>query len=357
MPIQKFGDIYARKDSPFLWIWYYDACDKRRHESTQTQDRALAMKILRSRVAEYSQLRGGVKEISDMPYAGFGEQYLRHCGARFSSETIKSYKTTIDEFQRFLDKEGLSRLSDIDKALIDRFITYRRMDRNNKSTTCNNYLKNLHAQGEYAKKQNLTKDNWLPERYEKVPVNDAKEKKALSKDEYQSIMKEIKKRYPFYYPIFYAYIHTGLRFTELIKQEWKDTYLDQGFLRVTKPKGKKNVENDNISLHEGVIEILKKLEGRNAQYVFVDEKKNPFSQRTRKFIRRLQKIANDLGIKDVNLHTTRHTFCSQLIAMGGSLSDVQAAMRHSEARTTQKYIHKYNPQFNKTISKLRGLDR
>ena len=352
MPIQKFGDVYKRVDSPFLWIWYYNAANKRKCESTQTQDRALAMKILRSRITEFSELRSGVKEVSDMPYSDFGELYLKHCKARFTQETIRSYNTHIKVFQRFLASEGLSRLSDIDKALMDRFITDRRC-KGNKANTCNSYLKNLHAQFEFAKEQRLISENPLPAKYEKVPVTDAKEKKALSKEEYQRIMAVIKKRYPFYYPIFYVYFHTGLRFTELIKQEWKDTFLDEGFMRVTKPKGKKRTENDAISLHSGVIEVIRKLKGRHAQFVFVNERKELFSQRTRKFIRRLQKVANELEIKDVNLHTTRHTFGSQLIDSGATLAEVQSALRHSDVRATQAYIHSFKPSVNRAIDRLR----
>ncbi len=351
MPIQKFGEPYRRKDSPYWWIWYYDTLGKRRHESTQTQDRALAMKILRSRIAEYSQLKSGVKETSDMPYAAFGEDYLKYVKARYTAETFKSYQTHVRVFGEYLLKMGLSKLSDIDYGLIQRFITERR-NGGNKANTCNSYLKNLHAQFQYAVIQKLMPQNIMPNKYEKVPVTDSKEPKALTEIEYKSIMSRIKTDFPYYYPIFYVYFHTGLRFTELITQEWKDIYLDDKYFRVTRPKGKKkNVGSDTVDLSDSVIKIFKAFKGKHKTLVFVDENNEPFSIRTRKLIRRIQKIAKELGIEGVNLHTTRHTFGSHCIDAGATLEETQRALRHREIRTTQSYVHRVNPAH----SRLTGI--
>ena len=356
MPTKKFGEVYKRKDSPYLWIWYYNSTGRRCHESAQTTDKKVARQILQSRIAEYEGLRHGIKTISDMPYDSFGELLLKYYRARYGYETVKSHTSAVNEFQKFLNIEGLSRLSDIDKAVIDRFITYKRTTQHNRANTCNNYLKNLHRQFEFAIENKLMIENPLPPKYEKVPVTDAKEKKALSKEEYQQVMGAIKARYPFYYPVFYIYFHTGLRFSELINQRWKDILWEHSVLRVTKPKGKKSAENDIVSLHPGVIKALKSLP-QAGDYVFTDEDGTPFTSRTRKFIRRLQNVANKLGIKGCVLHTTRHTFCSQLFDIGLTLPEVQAQMRHRELRTTQTYAHMFRPQLNKKMNRLQRLDR
>lgn len=349
--MREFGKVYQRKDSPFLWIWYYDATGKRKHESTQTQVRSVAMGILRSRIAEYSQLKSGVKEISDMPYVAFGEEYLKHIKARYTSETYKSYQTTVRVFGEYLIGNGFLRLSDIDYGLIQRFITDRR-SKGNKANTCNNYLKNLHAQFEWAIEQKLLPQNLMPHKYKKIPVTDSTEPKALSVSEYKDVMKRIRSDYPFYYPMFYVYFHTGLRFSELISQEWKDIFLDKGYLRVTRPKGKKYANEDPVDLDVTAIKIIEGLQGRHKTYVFVDEHKKPYSFRTRKFIRRIQKIAKELGIEGVNLHTTRHTFASHYLDAGASLVETQRALRHRDIRTTQTYAHKVNPARSRLTSIL-----
>ena len=352
------GEVYLRKDrkGPFYWMKYYDAAGKRRRQSTGTTDKKLAEKILIGRIKEFDSLRNGIKHSSDMPYSVFGNEYIAHCKARYPFETVKSYTSAINEFNKYLNCIGISKISEISTPLINRYIEHRRVSIGNKTNTCNNHLKNLHAQLQFAISEKLLTEN-PADKVKKLEVNDMEEKKALSKDEYQAIMQEIKQRYPFYYPIFYVYFHTGLRFTELVKQKWDDILWEQSVLRVTKPKGKKRVENDYISLHQGVIKVLKSLPKRNPIYVFTDEKGNQFGPRTRKFIRRLQTIAEELKIKNVNLHTTRHTFCSQLFAIGLTLPEVQAQMRHTEISTTQKYSHIFRPQMNKKMEKLRMLDK
>jgi integrase len=357
MPIQKFGKVYKRKDSPFWWIWYYDATGKRRHESTQTKDKDLAWKILRSRISEFEGLRSGVKAISDMPYSAFGDMFLKHYKARYGFETVKSHRSVVNVFQKFIDGEGLSQFSEVaDRGVVNRFITYRREVRRSKTNTCNNSLKCLHKQFEFAIEQKLLRENPL-RKYKKIPVTDAEEKKALNKDEYQRFMKIVRKGYPFYYPIYYTFFHTGLRFTELISQRWDDTFLEEGYLRVTRPKGKKSPDKPPVAFHDGVVGVLKQLP-RTSEYVFLDEHGKPFVARTRKFIRRLKKIlakAEITTIKDI--HGLRHTYCSQLFDAGFSPTEVQAQMRHTELRTTQRYGHIFRPQLNRKVSRLQRLDR
>jgi len=77
MPTKKFGEIYSRPDSPYLWIWYYDAIGARKHESAKTDDKKLAREILQSRITEFHRLREGIKTKTDMPYKHFSEDRSR----------------------------------------------------------------------------------------------------------------------------------------------------------------------------------------------------------------------------------------------------------------------------------------
>jgi Site-specific recombinase XerD len=309
------------------------------------------MAILRRRIAEYSQLRSGDKQVSDMPYSVFGAEYLNHIKARWTAETLKSYQTTIRVFGDYLVSNCCSKLSDINYGLIQRFITDRR-NGGNKANTCNNYLKNLHAQFVWALEQKLMAENPMPYKYKKIPVTDSRESISLTEEQYQKVMIRIKDEHPYYFPMFYIYFSTGLRFTELIMQEWKDIFFDSGYLVVTRPKGKRrNVNADIIPLNDTAIKMIRQFQGRHKTIVFVDKNGTPFSTRTRKFIRRIQKIAEELGIEGVNLHTTRHTFGSQLIDAGASLEETRGALRHRDIRTTQSYIHKVSPSQSK-LTKL-----
>jgi len=357
--LRGLGDIYLRKDgkSPFYWVKYYDARGKRRRESTGTTDKKLAQQILKRRILEFDGLRSGVKQNSDMPYEVFSEDFLKYYRARYGFETVKSHTSVVNEFKKFLDMIGIGKLSDITPGIINKYITYRRDAIKNKANTCNNHLKNLYTQFQYAISNKLLFEN-PAKGIKKIELNDVEEKEALTKDEYQRFMKTCKKEYPFYYPIFYVFFHTGLRFSELINQKWCDIDLENKILRVTKPKGKKKESNDYISIHTGVVDILSSLR-HSCEYVFTDEKGSPFGPRTRKFIRRLKDILIKAKIsKKCNLHTTRHTYCSQLFNEAGlSSAEVQRQMRHTELRTTNSYAHIFRPELNRKIERLKKLDK
>lgn len=355
MPTRKFGDVYKRTDSSFLWIWYYDASGKRKHESTQTTDKNVAREILRSRITEFDQLRHGMKPVSDMPYEHFSEEFLRHYKARYPYETYKSHKSAVNIFTEFLESADITRLAEITPAVINRYITYLRETKGNRANTCNNHLKNLHTQFNFAiKNGGLMKTNPAKD-CQKVEINDAKKKGALSVEEYQRLLDVTKKKYPFYYPIFYTFLHTGLRFTELISLKWEDIDWKAKTLWVMKPKGKKKPES--ISIHDSLIKTLQSLPKRG-DYVFTDEDGNPFCARTRKMIRRLKEILKEVNITSIStLHELRHTYCSQLFRVGLNPREVQRQMRHSELGVTEGYAHIFMPEYNKKIERLQRLDK
>jgi integrase/recombinase XerD len=265
-----------------------------------------------------------------MPYDVFSEQFLRHYKARYGFETVKSHTSIVNEFKRFLDLIGVSCLSDITPAIINKYITYLRESKKNRSNTCNNHLKNLYCP--------------------KVEVNDAKPKGALSAEDIQRFLKIAKKKYPFYYPIYYTFLSTGLRFTELINLKWVDLDFESKILMVMKPKGKK--KPDYISMPDDLVGLLKSLPKRS-DYVFTNERGEPFPYRTRKLIRRLKKIIEQAEIKSIStLHELRHTYCSQLFNVGFSSKEAQKAMRHTDLNITEGYAHIFMPEYNKKIKRL-----
>lgn len=331
---------------------YYDANGKRRRESAGTTDKRLAEQILRKRVLEFDTLRHGLKKTTNMPYEAFSDEFLRHYRARYPYETFKSHRSVVNEFKKFLDTEGIDNLSEITPSVVNKYITYLRETKKNKANTCNNHLKNILTEFNFAMQNSLMDQN-PAKNCSKVEVNDAKQKGALSKAEYELFLKIAKKMYPYYYPIFYTFLHTGLRFTELISIKWPDINFDKGILWVMKPKGKKKPEY--IPIHDGVIKILKYLP-RKSDYVFVKEDGKPFSFRTRKFLRRLQKILRKTGIKSIStIHELRHSFCSQLFNLGFSSREAQRFMRHSELGITEGYAHIFMPEYNKKIKRLEKL--
>lgn len=354
MSLLKFGKVYKRSDSPFFWVWYYDANGRRHRESTQTNNKKVAEEILRSRILEFQSLRSGIKTISDMPYEAFADDFLKHYKVRYPYETFKSHRSIVNEFKKFLDSMGLFRLKEITPEIINKYITYLREVKKNKACTCNNHLKNLTTQFNFAIQNKLMNEN-PAKGCPKIEVTDSRKRGALSIEQYQKFMEITKAEYPFYLPIYYAFLHTGLRFTELINLKWEDINFEEKILWVTKPKGKKSPEY--ISIHDNLIKVLESLP-RESEYVFTTETGVPFKPRSRKMIRRLKKILLKAGIANIStLHELRHSYCSQLFNAGLSAREVQVQMRHKELRVTEGYAHIFRPEINRKIKRLERLDR
>ncbi|MBP7055684.1 MAG: site-specific integrase [Candidatus Omnitrophica bacterium] len=290
-----------------------------------------------------------------MPYKHFSEGFLRHYEARYPYETYKSHKSAVNEFTKFLESSGITRLSEITTAVVNNYVTYLRTTKGDRANTCNNHLKNLQTQFNFAIKNGGLMKNNPAKDAKKVEINDAKKKGALSAEEYQRFMEVAEERHLFYYPIFYTFLHTGLRFTELISLRWEDIDWKAKTLWVMKPKGKKKPEP--ISIHDSLIKTLQSLPKRG-DYVFMDEDGKPFCARTRKLVRRLKDILKEAGITSIStLHELRHTYCSQLFRVGFNPREVQRQMRHSELGVTEGYAHIFMPEYNKKIDRLQRLDK
>ena len=300
-------------------------------------------------------MRHGMKPASDMPYKHFSDGFLRHYEARYPYETYKSHKSVVNEFTKFLESSGITRLSEITTAVINNYITYLRSTKGNRANTCNNHLKNLYTQFSFAMKNGGLVTTNPAKDCKKIEIDDSKKKGALSAEEYLRFLDCAKKKYPFYFPVFYAFLHTGLRFSELINLKWEDVDWEGKVLWIMKPKGKKKPET--ISIHDSLIKTLQSLPKRG-DYVFTDEDGNPFCARTRKIVRRLKDILKEADITSIStLHELRHTYCSQLFRVGFNSREVQRQMRHSELGVTEGYAHIFMPEYNRKIDRLQRLDK
>ncbi len=74
------------------------------------------------------------------------------------------------------------------------------------------------------------------------------------------------------------------------------------------------------------------------KYVFDNGKNEPLHHPdyyTKEFIKLLKKAE----VKDVNLHTLRHTFASYLVMAGVDFRTVQELLGHSTVKVREKYSH------------------
>ena len=358
MARRKLGNLYQRKDSPVWWIWYYAVNGQRKHESTYTDSKTQASDILKQRITEALQIREGIKQESDIPLSVFMDKYITYIRTRKGYNTLRSYRSITKEFAEWANKREISRLREITKSLLEEFITCLR-ETGNKAWTCNNKLIVLKAMLYWGMGEKYISSN-PAKGIEKLETSDRKPIRVFNQEEYQGFFKICHKHCKYYYPFFYTEFHTGLRLGEVFNLKWADIDWDNKFIRVTKPKGERGVQL--IPMHDSLINVFKSIPKVN-EYVFVDKEnkswhgfKTPQRYRDKTIQGVYKGILSQMGIS-ARIHDIRHTFCSHLVNTGVGAYAVRDLMRHTDVETTQKYVHLFNTNLHKSISKLQQLDK
>lgn len=170
---------------------------------------------------------------------------------------------------------------------------------------------------------------------------------------------------------FMTILGTGLRRGELLGLHWEDVDLGEKVLhvrrsivsvkgegiRVEEPKTKKG--RRTVPLPKMVVAFLQrhkeKLE-KDGLYrpdgpVFPSKNGNYIWPRN--FNRIYEKLRDDLGLKDVNLHALRHTFASRLLELGEEMRVIQELLGHAKISTTADiYTHVVERMKRQAVDKL-----
>jgi len=174
-----------------------------------------------------------------------------------------------------------------------------------------------------------------------VEITDSKPIRVLSEEEYKRFMEVCKKDYPEFYPMFYTFVHTGLRKAELLNLEWDDIDFTKGLIHIRnkenfRPKGINRktgkAKERIIPMHDSLRAVLSNL-SKKALNIF-----GPFSKQKPRRI--LIRIAKKAGIKGLTrLHELRHSYATFLLKKGVDIYKIKELLGHSDIRDTMKYAH------------------
>jgi len=181
----------------------------------------------------------------------------------------------------------------------------------------------------------------------KVPprsvVND-----VLSKTEVTLILDFLKNNDEWYYPVFFLWLGTGLRNSELIGLTWDAVDFEQGELKITKSlrrrddsstlrewSSTKNRKHRIVPLTSGVLEVLQQHQmNMKGLGLYSPEGLLFFTKRSKSnlydlLLERVWKRALGIcGVRYRKLYSQRHTFLSHTLAAGNSPADVAAIAGH-----------------------------
>lgn len=154
-------------------------------------------------------------------------------------------------------------------------------------------------------------------------------------------------------------LYTGGRRGEIITAKWKYLVPERGVLAL--PDTKANRPQD-VQLGNEALEVLswiradQEKNGYSGEYIFDGHVKGqPLKDEGDHW----DNIRLKAGLIDFRMHDLRHSFASFMAMTTGSQVMIKEALRHSDAKTSERYTHMFNDPLrlavNQTTAKLREV--
>ena len=261
-----------------------------------------------------------------------------------SKNTISSYKSDLENFIEYLNKNRISSLNKLTRNNIRDYLLNQKANKKSTATIARRIvsIKNFFI---YLLQEGLLSEDpsalisspkiWksLPDTLSISEVTTLLSYNSINKKKHHLCRNKL------IIELLYA---CGLRVTELIDLKLDSLHLEESYIQV-RGKGQKD---RLIPINKTTVKNLKKyinddrLKYTNSvsEYLFLSQKnKNLTRQRVWQIIKN---HISDAGIKkNISPHTLRHSFATHLLDNGGSLRAIQEMLGHSNISTTEIYTH------------------
>lgn len=242
-----------------------------------------------------------------------------------SPHTIKSYKSALNNFDKWLTNFGAS-LKNFGRIDVQQYVDTLSSEKK-AASTIHTKFQAIKAFAEWSGNSDSIQDIRLT----KAPSLMSEAPQALDRNERNKIMREIdrlgNKRNA---AIFFTFLYTGIRISELVALDISDIEISdrKGSLKVRKGKGNK----------ERTIPLSP--EARRAITLYLEERKdnNPAlflsTHKKRLSVRSVQHLCNKHGI---NPHLFRHTFVTNLVDQGIDDETIRTLTGHESPLMVARY--------------------
>ncbi len=278
------------------------------------------------------------KETASVKFRDFRNEFMENYVRVKNKPSEISSKEGI--FRRYLTPEfGNTKLDEIDLRKINKLKAKMKNKLKLSPKTINNATGVLSRMLHYAKECNVLED--VP-KIEKLYVPDP-EIDFLTFEEAEYFLKEAKEHSPYWYPMIFFAMKTGLRYGELCELRWSDVDFKNGKINVKRSFWRghvtvpKNGVKGEVPLSPDTLAFLKDYQHKEDELVFCKEDGG------RRIHRRaetgLDRICKKADFRHFGWHMLRHTFASHLVMKGVPLKIVQELMRHKTIEMTLRYAH------------------
>ncbi|MFC1592559.1 tyrosine-type recombinase/integrase [Candidatus Omnitrophota bacterium] len=277
------------------------------------------------------------------------EDFLIYSNTNHAPLSQKRYKGIINNFKVFLSHHPyLTRISQLPPKLFEDYKAHRK-EQGVANTTVNNELQLLNSVFNLATRWGYATNNPL-KGIKRLKEDNDKKPQFLSKEECKILLSNCGE---FLYPIFYTFLNSGMRKSELENLEWSDVDFERRKIKIRiKENWRPKTTEREIPINDGLFNLLKqhKEKAKKGPYIFHKKGKKIEPNYLRK---KLLAITKKCGLDHITkIHSLRHTFASHLVMSGVDLPTVKKLMGHSDIETTMIYSHLADEHVDKAVEKL-----
>lgn len=245
-----------------------------------------------------------------------------------SPDTIENAIAALNLFERFCLVHEVRPLR-ATEPVISYYIAW--LHENRARATVRNRLVNLKLFWCYAQAEEFTDDN--PLACVKPPLVRAKAIRPYAQRELQRLLGALRK--PRDHALFFLYVGTGLRSSEVLRLKVEDIDFIAGTVRVIGKGGKSLVSCPGLRAMAAV-RVYMAIERIRAGWVFPGRDGRHLARSS--LYAWIRCLARRAGVQAANIHRFRHTFGHQFLEAGGGVGDLQILLGHSNVSTTLQYV-------------------
>ncbi|MEE2953968.1 MAG: site-specific tyrosine recombinase/integron integrase [Bacteroidota bacterium] len=266
---------------------------------------------------------------------------------RFSSHTIRSYSTDINQFLSFLEEEfQISNVKEISFQFIRSWIAFL-LEKGISAKSVNRKISTLKSYFRFLLRMQYISQNPIlniisPKTPKRLPV-------FIEEYDMHKLLNEIDfkngftgERDKLILEVFYV---TGIRLSELVHMRIKDISFSASTIRVLGKRDKERILPISLDL---VNRIKKFCEIYSIEdFVFTDKnKKQLYDKKVYRIVKKY--ISRITTVNQKSPHILRHTFATHMLNNGADINTIKELLGHANLSATQIYTHN-------TIEKLKQV--
>ncbi len=281
-------------------------------------------------------------------YADAAKDYLNciRYERGLSSRTCEMYASWLHHYEKWLKENGSQQptLSEFSTPVLRRFL-YTLSARKYRPRTIRGVFYPLRGLGDFLVENGVLDKN--PVRALAMPKNDAAERPLVSTEEIAALLDAIERQHnprqtALSRGLLSTLIFTGIRAGELLDLEVSHVSISEGTLLVAHGKGEKSRQlfppPECLSALSEWLRIREK-ECTHPYLWAEDRGRRVGYEGLRRILEEVKSIAGLRGRDNIKCHSLRHAFATRLMTHGAGIKAIQAALGHSDAQTTFRYLH------------------